>query len=116
MFYFPQNFGALAVTMPARNSGSAPKFDSKNPQDLLQYFAEVELLLNAANIQDDEVKKDHTKHYLLAQDFEIWDALLESHLQYTYAAFKAAVVASYPGAEADKKYSWTDIDCLTKSQ
>ena len=67
------------------------------------------------NIQDDEAKKDHTKRYLSAQDFEIWDALLESRLQYTYAAFKAAVVTSYPGAEADKKYSWTDIDTLPKA-
>ena len=116
MFYFPQNFGASAVTMPARNSGSAPKFDSKNPRDLLRYFAEVELLLNAANIHDDQAKKDHTKRYLSSQDFEIWDALPESRLQYTYAAFKAAVVASYPGEEADKKYSWTDIDRLTENR
>ena len=78
MFYLPQNFGTLAVTMPARNSSSAPKFDLKNLQDLLRYFAEVKLLLNALNVHDNQAKKDHTKHYLLVQDFEIWGAIPES--------------------------------------
>ena len=68
----------LAVTMPARNSSSAPKFDLKNLQDLLRYFAEVKLLLNALNVHDNQAKKDHTKHYLLVQDFEIWGAIPES--------------------------------------
>ncbi len=115
-YYQPQPYGASVASMPARNSGSAPKFDSKNPRDLLRYFSEVELLLNAANINDDQAKKDHTKRYLSTQDFEIWDSLPESGPRFTYMAFKEAVVASYPGAEADRKYSRSDLSRLTETR
>ena len=115
-YYLPQNYVVPTVTMPPRNSGSAPTFDSTNPRDLLRYFAEVELLLNAANIHDDQIKKEHTKRYLSTRDFEIWDSLPETYPRYSYPAFKEAVVTLYPGAEADRKYTRADVSRLTESR
>jgi hypothetical protein len=115
-YYQPQPQGASAASMPARNSGSAPTFDSKNPRDLLRYFAEVELLLNAAKVTNDQTKKEHTKRYLAIQDFDIWDSLPESGPRFTYRAFKEAVVDLYPGAEEDRKFCRSDLSRLTETR
>ncbi len=111
-YYQPHQQLVRAAAMPARNSSSAPKFDSKHPRTLIRYFAELELLLDAANIDDRQSRKEHAMRYLENEDYEIWDSLLEADANYLYGAFKQAVINSYPGAEAARKYTLDDVSRL----
>lgn len=108
-----QPVSARAATMPARNSNSAPKFDSKNPRTLTRYFTELELLFRAAQIVDPQTKKEHVLRYLENDDYEIWSSLTEAQYGYSYSEFKTAVMDSYPGAEVTRKYNLSDVTELT---
>ena len=100
--------------MPARNSSSAPKFDSSNPRTLIRYFRELEILLDEARIDDAQLRKDHAMRYLDNDDYEIWDSLVEAQRPYSYGEFRRAVINSYPGAEATRKYNLRDVTQLTE--
>lgn len=102
-----------AASMPARNSSSAPKFDSTNPRTLIRYFRELEILLDEARIDDPQLRKEHAMRYLDNDDYEIWDSLAEARRPYSYEEFRYVITSSYPGAEATRKYHIDDVTKLT---
>ncbi|KAF8325480.1 hypothetical protein F5887DRAFT_926125 [Amanita rubescens] len=104
---------ARLAAMPAKNSSSAPNFDSQNPRTLIRYFRELEHLMDAANIDERQSRKEHAMRYLDNEDYETWESLPEARIDYTYAAFKQAVIDSYPGAEETRKYRLDDVAELT---
>ena len=99
--------------MPAKNSNSAPNFDAQNPRTLIRYFRELEHLMNAANIDDRQSRKEHALRYLDNEEYESWESLKEAKIDYTYEEFKQAVIDSYPGAEETRKYRLDDVAELT---
>lgn len=59
-------------TMPARNHSTAPAFDPAKPRELRRYFQELETLLDAAAIVDEQEKKKQACRYLSVDDAELW--------------------------------------------
>jgi len=81
---------------------------------LIRYFRELEILLDEARIDDAQLRKDHAMRYLDNDDYEIWDSLVEAQRPYSYGEFRRAVINSYPGAEATRKYNLRDVTQLTE--
>ncbi|KAF7342425.1 hypothetical protein MVEN_01831600 [Mycena venus] len=58
-------------------------------------------------------KKEHATRFLTVEDQDVWETLDEfSNATRTYADFKAAILKLYPGTDADRKYSLSDLDAL----
>ena len=112
----PNQRGAVAAAMPARNHSSAPRFDSNKPRELPIYFRELELLLDSAQIVADQEKKENARRYLQREDFELWKSLPEFAANVTYEDFKTAVLRLYPGATEDRKYCLADVDRLIEDR
>ncbi|KAJ7026684.1 hypothetical protein C8F04DRAFT_1267896 [Mycena alexandri] len=101
------------VPMPTRGERNAPQFDSSKPRELLRYFSDLQFLFTRSNVTDVQEKKGHATRFLSVEDQEIWETLAEfSDATKTFEQFKAAVLKLYPGTDADRKYSVTDLDAL----
>ena len=99
--------------MPARGHSTAPTFDG-DALNLAPFFDEVETLANEAQL-DDAAKVKHTLRYARREDSELWRTL-PTATGGTFAQFRAAVIALYPGAEDDRRYSESDLRRLVINQ
>jgi hypothetical protein len=99
-----------AIPMPAKNHSSAPSFNPNKPRELPSYFEELEILLDAAQIVDDQSKKEQAKRYVPREDADLWVSLAEYAAGSSYEDFKAAVLRLYPGADDERKYSRHEVD------
>ncbi|KAG6904257.1 hypothetical protein DXG01_011369, partial [Tephrocybe rancida] len=119
-------------TMPPRGHGSAPTFNTKDPRELTRYFDEIEIMLNMCDITDDTLMKQHATRYVDYDTVEQWRSLpqyqphmaqqvpaqppaagtVEQAVPQTYTMWKDAVIALYPGAAEDHKYSQSDLERL----
>ena len=104
---------ATTATMPARTERSAPTFDPKQPRELTRYFRELEALFTRCKITDEQEKKSYARSYLDVDSDDLWSELPEFGNTSTYDIFKKAVLALYPGAEQERKWSIADMDKLT---
>jgi hypothetical protein len=101
------------IPMPARGDRSAPRFDPKQPRELRRYFADLDFVFQRANVTTDQSKKQHACRYADVDTSELWEALPAcTDNTKTYDEFKAEVLALYPGAEEERKWSVTDMDAL----
>jgi hypothetical protein len=102
----------MATTpMPARGHSTAPKFSPDQPRELRRYFLELENLFPGAGITTDAVKKEQACRYLDFESAELWQTIA-SYATGSYDDWKTELYRLYPGAEADKKYTVTDMDQL----
>src|SRR6266850_1624537 len=68
--------------------------------------------MDMANITDRQIKKDQAWRYVQQGDSELWAALPEHRLMFSYTAFKGAVMHLYPGANEDWKYTHNNVERL----
>jgi hypothetical protein len=99
--------------MPARGDRLAPRFDSDNPRDLKRYFDDLEFLFQRSNVTDPTEQKKHAIRFLKIDESELW----MSRPGYTpptttYEDFKKQVIALYPGADEERKYTRADMTAL----
>ncbi|CAK5283498.1 unnamed protein product [Mycena citricolor] len=103
---------AANITMPPRGARGAPIFDSKQPRELLRFFSDLEYHFGAAGVTNDQEKKKHAVRYLPFDDAEVWESLESFAAPSSYDQFKAAVLKLYPGTDADRRYSLSDMHAL----
>jgi hypothetical protein len=106
-----------AIPMPGCRDRSAPRFNPKQPRELCQYFADLDFVFNQAGINDDTEKKQHACHYVDVDTSKLWETLEEYvEVLKSYANFKTAVHALYPGSDEERKWSVADMDQLVSEQ
>ncbi|KAF8064461.1 hypothetical protein FPV67DRAFT_1419763 [Lyophyllum atratum] len=98
--------------MPARGAPTAPVF-SQNGPELNRFFDDLEALLQESGITDGENQKTYACRYVDMDTYTLWTNLTEYPAPTTYAEWKKAVLALYPGTSQDRRYSMHDLDLLT---
>ena len=103
------------MQMPLRGTSRAPRFKG-DPHELQQYFEDVELLCEDAQLFADEDRIRWAVRYARREDAELWSTL-PSRAGADWSSFKAEVTRFYPGAEEDdRKYLHTDLIRLVEAQ
>ncbi|CAK5274470.1 unnamed protein product [Mycena citricolor] len=103
---------ATNTNMPARGARGAPEFDAKQPRQLLRFFTDLEFHFSLAGVTAEQEKKTHATRYLSVDDQEIWESLDSFLAPHSYASFKADVLKLYPGTDADRRYTLSDLHTL----
>ena len=104
---------ASVIPMPARGDRSAPKFDPKRPRELRRYFADLEFILDRAQITDETEKKKHASRYVDVDTSELWEMLAEfSDANKSLSDFQATVHELYPRSDEERKWSVANMDQL----
>ena len=107
----------VVVPMPARGDHSAPRFDPKQPHELCRYMANLQFVFDRAAITNEVEKKQHATRYVDVDTSELWETLDEfSNNAKTFQEFSTAVIALYPGADEEHKWSVTDMDKLVRER
>jgi hypothetical protein len=95
-------FKMVTRNMIAPGTRDAPSFSSKNPQDLLRFVRQMEDLWKAAEVTDDEQKKESIGKYADQNSEEEWKGL-DTYDAGTWDAFKEELIANYPEAAAAER-------------
>jgi len=99
--------------MPSRGDPKAPKFDPSRPRELRPYFEELDFHFRIAGITDGATQKLYSRRYLDVDTADLWESLPEfSDPSKSFDEFKSAIVALYPGAEDERKWSVADLNDL----
>lgn len=100
--------------LPQRHSDKAPRFDPNHPTTLLEYFEDYEIIADAAQLTPD-LKIKHSRRYLDRSDADLWESLTAAGQQ-DWDIYKTAVIAQYPGAADDERWTMNDLDRLCDHQ
>ena len=101
------------IPMPVRGDCTTLKFNPKQPQELYQYFVDLEFYLVHAQIIDAGEQKRHSTRYVDVDTSELWKTLPEFiNNTITFKEYVKAVTTLYPGADAECKWSVTNMDKL----
>lgn len=68
--------------------------------------------MDAANVATDQERKVLACRYVDFDDAQLWSILTQYAATSTYAQFKTAVLALYPGATDERSYSQLDVDTI----
>jgi hypothetical protein len=99
--------------MPARNHSSAPSFKkSDTPRELRRYFEELDHLLKANSIVDDDEKKSYARRYVDIDTSDLWETIPEHKAASSYQQFVEALYKLYPGSDNERRWALTDMDAL----
>lgn len=102
------------IPMPMRGDRIAPTFDPAKPRGLRRFWEDFEMLANRANLTDHTQLKQRARSYVPIEVADIWEMLREySDATKSFADFKKAVTALYPGAKEERRWSRTDLFELT---
>ncbi|KAF5380618.1 hypothetical protein D9615_004771 [Tricholomella constricta] len=102
--------------MPARGQSSAPTFVPERARELRRYFSDLNHLFIECNVVDEQEKKTHTTRYTDIDTADLWEQLDEFAVGTTYDDWRKAIMALYPGASEERKYSMADLDYLIRER
>ena len=98
--------------MPLRGTPNAPKFSRKKPSELPRYLEDIDLLEDAA-VLDEAQKIKAAICYAALDEAEVWQMLPEATANLAdWAGFIAATKKLYPGCEGANRYCCADIQYL----
>ena len=98
--------------MPLRGTPNAPKFSGKTPSELPRYLEDIDLLGDAA-VLDEAQKIKAAIRYAALDEAEVWQTLPEATANLAdWAGFVAATKKLYPGCEGANWYCRADIQYL----
>jgi hypothetical protein len=101
------------IQMPSLRHHTAPKFSLEQPMELKRFFEELTNLFRPAGITTDAEKKSQTVRYLDVDSADMWKSLEGfTNQNVTYDNWKKQVIALYPGADEEKRWSMADMDKL----
>src|SRR6266849_2496585 len=107
-----QNPMAL-VNLPGHNEHSTPKFEGDQPEELVRYFEDLQMLLDHYQIIADTDCKLAVVKYLKIRTEELWKTTSTWLDQMkTYDKFKTEVFGLYPGMTGDRTYTIQDLDLV----
>lgn len=99
--------------MPLRYDDNAPTFDPSRPTTIRNYFEDIEELLGRCQISDNQLMKRWTCRYEPLEHTDRWKNTPKySDPSTTFAEFKAAIFALYPGADGKQTYVVEDLELL----
>ncbi|CDO74527.1 hypothetical protein BN946_scf184997.g2 [Trametes cinnabarina] len=99
--------------MPARGHATAPTFDPEQPRTLRRFFQDLETLFERSGVEADRQKKEWVVRYLLINVAELCESLPDYYADdKSYEDFRQAIIALYPGASDERKYSVADVENL----
>ena len=82
--------------MPIRGERGAPSFDQQHPNDLRQFFTQLETLFARCKIEDDAEKKKYTISFTSSDVADSWETLSEyADVLKTYEDFKLRLLELY---------------------
>ncbi|KAH9847520.1 hypothetical protein C2E23DRAFT_889915 [Lenzites betulinus] len=97
--------------LPPRGATAAPSFDPINPQTLLDFFEDLEYMLEEAAVEEDEKRKGHAVRYAPTTEKSLWRTL-DGYTTGTYDTFKQSVIREYLGEGGKRLYSPGDLRAL----
>jgi hypothetical protein len=102
---------AMATVMPLRGERIAPKFDNAEPNDLIRFFKQLEILFARCKIALDNEKKEYTTSYVSAEVADSWEAIPEfADANATFANFRDRLFEIYN--QVSSRYILSDLDRL----
>ncbi|KIJ16505.1 hypothetical protein PAXINDRAFT_29123, partial [Paxillus involutus ATCC 200175] len=99
--------------MPLRRSRDAPKFDGRSPAHLPRFFKDIEILAEAAQINDEAAQIKVAIRYTDLDEVEVWQTLTAASGG-DWDAFVVAVKDLYPGCEGADRYCRADLQYLVQ--
>ena len=109
----PITMSNSSTPMPARGEHAAPTFDKTKPRELLQFFDDLEYLMERAAITSESDKKKQAVRYTDFDTEQVWKTFPEfKNNTVSYQDFKQAILVHYPDASGDFIYSLRDMDSL----
>ncbi|KAF5379364.1 hypothetical protein D9615_006589 [Tricholomella constricta] len=106
----------IAKPMPSRGQSSAPTFVPERARELRRYFSDLNHLFIECNVVDEQEKKMHATRYTDIDTADLWEQLDEFAVGTTYDDWRKAIMALYPGASEERKYSMADLDHLLRER
>ncbi len=107
----------MATYMPPRGHRTAPTFDPSKPREIKRFFSELQYHFDTAEITDNTEKKNHATRYVDCDIADLWESLPSfSDPSKGYNDFKTSVFDLYPAADAEYKYTISDLDFLVTSR
>ncbi|KAI0667644.1 hypothetical protein C8Q78DRAFT_993965 [Trametes maxima] len=94
-----------------RGANSAPSFDPTHPQMLLDFFEDLEYMLEEAAIDDNKKRKGHVVRYAPTTEKTLWRTL-DGFQDGSYETFKKSVIREYLGDDSKRLYSLGDLRAL----
>jgi hypothetical protein len=102
---------ATVPVMPLRGERIAPKFDSAEPNDLIRFFKQLEILFNRCKIVADVEKKEYTTSYVSSEVADSWEAIPEfANANATFVEFRDRLFEIYN--QVSSRYILSDLDRL----
>lgn len=99
--------------MPSPYDRNAPRFDG-HPLSLGRFFGEIERLGRSCQLSPREMI-EHTLAYLAWNEHNTWKEL-PAAAGSDWERFKQEIIAIYPGADEDHKYTFYDLEALANRQ
>ncbi|KAI8978831.1 hypothetical protein BD414DRAFT_421592 [Trametes punicea] len=98
--------------MPLRGASGAPSFDPAHPHTLLDFFEELGYMLDEANVEDDQKRKEYAVRYAPGQHKLLWRGFTSFAEGEPYEDFKKEVIKEYLGDDGKRLYSLGDLKIL----
>ncbi|CDO72022.1 hypothetical protein BN946_scf184943.g57 [Trametes cinnabarina] len=99
--------------MPACGHATAPTFDPEQPRTLRRFFQDLETFFERSGVEADCQKKEWVVRYLPIDVAELCQSLPDYYADdKSYEDFRQAIIALYPGASDEQKYSIADVENL----
>ncbi|KAI0633704.1 hypothetical protein C8Q77DRAFT_1056875, partial [Trametes polyzona] len=100
--------------LPPRGASGAPSFDPNHPQTLLDFFEDLEYMLQEAGVVDDQTRKTHAVRYAPSNEKLLWRQFKTFEGDRSYDDFKREVIREYLGDDGKRLYSIGDLKVLVE--
>ncbi|OSD01859.1 hypothetical protein PYCCODRAFT_1368306 [Trametes coccinea BRFM310] len=98
--------------LPARGAAGAPHFDPTHPHSLLDFFEDLEYMLEEAAVVDEQKRKEHAIRYAPGEHKLLWRSFPSHDEDRSYEDFKKEVIREYLGDDGKRLYSLGDLKIL----
>ncbi|KAI0634431.1 hypothetical protein C8Q77DRAFT_1056770 [Trametes polyzona] len=98
--------------LPPRGATGAPSFEPEHPETLLDFFEDLEYMLEQAEVSAEQKRKEHAVRYAPSTQKALWRSFEAFGDTKTYKDFKAAVIQEYLGEDGKRLYSLGDLKTL----
>ena len=97
--------------LPARREESAPSFLNDQPEELVRYFDDLDILFIRHNVTDQQDHKEAACKYTSIRTEQLWKTTAAWLDQaQTYEDFKTEVLKLYPGALGDRTHTLQELE------
>lgn len=108
---------AQPYRLPPRGASGAPSFEPDQPETLLDFFEDLEYMLEQADVSEDQKRKEHTVRYAPSTQKALWRGFDSYDVQNgkSYDEFKSEIVKEYLGEGGKRLYSIGDLKAIVQT-